>query len=554
MNINWLAPLIEALAGKSETIEGQELRMELERHLGWLETADRQALLSAFIPDRALPRHEYLELPLLIKSQLAKMRPEHSVTLLTFNSLLVQQGNSVVSAPLDPPSPVHSQGEFRDILGDSLYRKILLYGATGLLDEKFEEKPVRKYQLYQWVQNSIDFGSNDENLYARLLKEVWSFKFMSTSETIEKIKVVHQEDCEIAAVESGLNMLRKIERAAASDGEARALMGRNEFVVTGEGGVLREELNFAASYFGFVRETLTNPYYRAIALFLGNREDNYIKTEDPTIAIEDISIVDRFLYARKFYRSEDFEHFKTRLTEGYTQLSRLEDVLLFGTRKESEVVLQNYIDRTNDIEGAAVVSVYLKLFVEQGRLGLKEGKMVFYSRLIKYYEYLLMNLDAGISKHRFDQKCLTMEVERKKKTMNKTFSFNCLNCGNGQCLLSVAKRITSDNKQHQLRMKGNNYFSKDTRAQLMYCLDCMYMLPKCAVCLFPISVFNGYAEELRKTIQGPNRPKHSGEGLGSALVWCPQCFHGGHLNHILSWLEQNDRKCPVHHCKCRCEL
>jgi predicted RNA-binding Zn-ribbon protein involved in translation (DUF1610 family) len=119
--------------------------------------------------------------------------------------------------------------------------------------------------------------------------------------------------------------------------------------------------------------------------------------------------------------------------------------------------------------------------------------MAFYSRFIRYYEFLLASMDLGISKHKFDQKCVTIEVERKKKAMNKTFSFNCPNCGNGQSLLSLTKRIGNDLKQHQLRMKGNNYFSKDNRNQVRNCLDCMWMLPKCAVCLFPITVYNGYA-------------------------------------------------------------
>ncbi len=78
--------------------------------------------------------------------------------------------------------------------------------------------------------------------------------------------------------------------------------------------------------------------------------------------------------------------------------------------------------------------------------------------------------------------------------MNKTFSFNCTNCKGGQSLLSITKRITTDLKQHQLRMKGNNFFSKDNRNQVNRCVDCMNMLPKCAVCLFPLSVYNGYAE------------------------------------------------------------
>lgn len=77
--------------------------------------------------------------------------------------------------------------------------------------------------------------------------------------------------------------------------------------------------------------------------------------------------------------------------------------------------------------------------------------------------------------------------------MNKTFSFNCLNCKNGQSLLSITKRINSDLKQHQLKMKGYDFYSKDIRNQVMYCLDCMYLLPKCSVCLFPLTVYNGYA-------------------------------------------------------------
>ena len=101
------------------------------------------------------------------------------------------------------------------------------------------------------------------------------------------------------------------------------------------------------------------------------------------------------------------------------------------------------------------------------------------------------------------------------------------------------KRIKDDLKQHQLRMKGNNYFSKDIRNQVMYCLHCMYMLPKCAVCLFPITVYNGYAEELKKnSLVSGNSVKNCGENLSNSIVWCPKCFHGGHYSHIMRWMQR----------------
>lgn len=141
----------------------------------------------------------------------------------------------------------------------------------------------------------------------------------------------------------------------------------------------------------------------------------------------------------------------------------------------------------------AVISVLLRILLEQSRMGSKDTKVALFNKFIKCYESLLVNMDSGISKHKFDKKCISIEVERKKKILSKTYSFNCINCKSSQCLLSIAKRITNDAKQHQLRMKGNNLYSKDQRNQVMYCLDCMELLPKCAVCLFPITVYNGFA-------------------------------------------------------------
>ena len=77
--------------------------------------------------------------------------------------------------------------------------------------------------------------------------------------------------------------------------------------------------------------------------------------------------------------------------------------------------------------------------------------------------------------------------------MNKTFNFNCIKCGRNQCLQSISKRIAIDSKQHQIKMKGYDYFSKDIKSQIMFCVDCKEILPKCSVCLIPITVYNGYA-------------------------------------------------------------
>lgn len=139
--------------------------------------------------------------------------------------------------------------------------------------------------------------------------------------------------------------------------------------------------------------------------------------------------------------------------------------------------------------------------------------------------------------------------------MSKTFDYNCINCKSKQCLLSLTKRIGIDSKQSHPRMKGNNIFLKDQRNQVMYCLDCMELLPKCSVCLFPITVYNGYAEEAKRNNNPADKYKNQGESLENALVWCPECFHGGHFSHIMHWMQMSDKKkCAVASCKCRCQI
>lgn len=40
----------------------------------------------------------------------------------------------------------------------------------------------------------------------------------------------------------------------------------------------------------------------------------------------------------------------------------------------------------------------------------------------------------------------------------------------------------------------------------------MQLLPRCSICLYPISVFNAYAEEMKKNVT-QRKLKNQGEGL-----------------------------------------
>lgn len=64
---------------------------------------------------------------------------------------------------------------------------------------------------------------------------------------------------------------------------------------------------FATNYFEFIKPNFKNQIYYSIAVFLSNRQDNFVKDHhNPSILNENISIVDKFFYAKRFYRNEDF--------------------------------------------------------------------------------------------------------------------------------------------------------------------------------------------------------------------------------------------------------
>ena len=43
---------------------------------------------------------------------------------------------------------------------------------------------------------------------------------------------------------------------------------------------IKQQLYFGSNYFQFIKNKFKNKYYQAAAIFLGNREDNFLKDQD----------------------------------------------------------------------------------------------------------------------------------------------------------------------------------------------------------------------------------------------------------------------------------
>jgi hypothetical protein len=170
------------------------------------------ALIQHFVPSQpTLAREEYLRVFLLISQELQKIEEKGGQnTRFLFNSLLRAEKGRIFVKPLPSLTEIDANSDFKDILGEEFYRKLINYGSNGLLFEKMEENPQKSYSFFHWIENKIEIGINEEGdgLYLQLLKRVWMFRFIEALETLEKIRISYPEDEEVPTIAIGLGFFR----------------------------------------------------------------------------------------------------------------------------------------------------------------------------------------------------------------------------------------------------------------------------------------------------------------------------------------------------------
>jgi hypothetical protein len=98
-----------------------------------------------------------------IKSELRKVEPRgEETTTFYFNSLLKVHNNRILIENIDIPTEIDADCEFIDIIGEGFYKKLINYASNGLLYMKMEEKPLKKYTFFQWVENNLDLSIQEE--------------------------------------------------------------------------------------------------------------------------------------------------------------------------------------------------------------------------------------------------------------------------------------------------------------------------------------------------------------------------------------------------------
>ncbi|GAA6007441.1 hypothetical protein JCM11491_004164 [Sporobolomyces phaffii] len=271
------------------------------------------------------------------------------------------------------------------------------------------------------------------------------------------------------------------------------------------------------------------PWVRALFAFLASGEWREVGNE------MGLPLRDRVAVALRFLSDSELVSFLKELENESLSFGDLEAVLLFGLRNDGLTLLSNYVDRTSDVQTAALAYSFVSPGLIRNDLRV--------TRWIETYRSQLDQLRLWTDRAKFDtargvRARAAMEQSRlagkpseavEVATMLKRIAPAQIVVRCGYCATNIGPQSAG----------GRNDFSSGRGAasrlagKSTLCPSCSKQLPACSICLTRPSI-------------------HAFEVNGSSmLAWCQRCRHGGHATHLLEWFERSDT-CAVAGCDCQC--
>lgn len=253
---------------------------------------------------------------------------------------------------------------------------------------------------------------------------------------------------------------------------------------------------------------LDSPYIRAIFAYLVANDWRDVIDE------QGLSLRERLSLTLRYIRDEEVGSILQDLCRTEVSEGNLEGLLLTGVRSASLDLLQAYVDRTSDVQTAALIITLTPDLCSDRRA----------MHWIYDYRMLLMNSGLQIERCRFDvQRTRLSRHANRLRTSVKQVSLRCNHCNTVIDFLE-APQEAHESKQYTTRLSSTPRYNTACKSTL--CANCRKALPKCILCLLPV-------------------------GLENLISVCLACNHTLHHGHAQQWFSKQV-KCPAPQCSCQC--
>eukprot|EP01135_Chromosphaera_perkinsii_P001387 Nk52_evm4s166 gene=Nk52_evmTU4s166 len=306
---------------------------------------------------------------------------------------------------------------------------------------------------------------------------------------------------------------------------------------------------------GTIIDKLQHPYMKAAFAFLNKGRERNSEVLKNVLHTPGLEIGDKLGFALRFLNEPNLKDYIELLKRSMMLDGNLEGLLLTGLRSIGVGLLEEYVNRTSDVQTASLIMSY------SYTSDFRDPRV---NAWVEAYRSLLDSWKMWTERALFD-------VDRKSKRQSKTVKPKGQQPDNAQQIF-VRCNFCSSSICHNMIAPGpgksrvfDTYSAPGSgppaRPRVTSCPNCRKPLPRCAVCLFNLgSSTNGPGAKAAYLQKNASGEKGAGEkdnmGLKTShfddwFTWCQVCRHGGHASHLLEWFEKHDT-CPVSQCTCKC--
>lgn len=315
---------------------------------------------------------------------------------------------------------------------------------------------------------------------------------------------------------------------------------------------------------------LEDPYLRVIFAFIADNDWYDVLYEQA------ISLRERLGVALRFLNDNDLTTFLQKTTSSVIANGELEGLILTGITPNGIDLLQSYVNKTSDIQTAALISLF-------GSPRYFKDKRV--DEWIQSYRQMLNSWGLFAIRSKFDilrtKLSTTSSGKIKAKVKDRQLYIQCINCKkNINNPVMRENGCTSKGLLAASKRKINSFPDPNSNRKELHryaCPHCGISFPRCAICLMPLGTSNlpfiingierqtdlGYEIEQNRSISDQNDMMSNSTNADLQLMnkkkmrlnewfsFCLTCNHGMHAGHAEEWFSRHNI-CPIAGCNCQC--
>lgn len=290
---------------------------------------------------------------------------------------------------------------------------------------------------------------------------------------------------------------------------------------------------------------LDDPYLRAIFAFIADNDWWDVLDE------HSLPLRERLGVALRFLSDKDLNVYLHRIADTVVNKGELEGLILTGITPRGIDLLQSYVDRTSDVQTAALIAAFgspryfsderVRHWIDCYRSLLNSWGLFSVRAKFDVARTKLSKNAAGTSTIKPSPKQVYLQCSRCNKNLSKskTTNSNSLPGSNPQAII----------KQFNKMNHHNNNSSKLATNDIAACPHCGAPLPRCSVCLLTLGT--PLPLEPSEKIQEVTLANKIENRFREWFSFCSSCNHGCHAHHAEEWFSKH-YVCPVPDCNCRC--